>query len=86
MVQNGQIMHHIPDKECYSKSGIEASNAQRLLFENLIWGIDEVSRFTAYSKGTIYNLVSAGDIPYRKRRGRLKFIPNEVLKWMKGEL
>ena len=56
------------------------------LFDNLIWGIDEVSRFTEYTKGTIYNLVSEGDIPYRKRRGRLKFIPNEILKWMKGEL
>ena len=55
-------------------------------FNNLIWGIDEVSRFTSYTKGTIYNLVSEGDIPYRKRRGRLWFIPNEILKWMKGEL
>ena len=56
------------------------------LFEKLIWNIDEVSRFTSYSKGTIYNLVSEGDIPYRKKRGKLWFIPNEVLKWMKGEL
>lgn len=58
----------------------------QMLFEKLIWNIDEVSRFTSYSKGTIYNLVSEGDIPYRKRRGRLWFIPNEVLRWMKGEL
>ena len=56
------------------------------LFNNLIWGIDEVSRFSNYAKGTIYNLVAAGDIPYRKKRGRLWFIPSEVLKWLKGEL
>jgi excisionase family DNA binding protein len=56
------------------------------LFDKLIWSIDEVSRFTSYSKGTIYNLVSEGDIPYRKRRGRLWFIPSEILKWIKGEL
>ncbi len=72
--------------ECYVNSGIEGSNSQGLLFNNLIWGIDEVCSFTRYSKGTIYNLVSEGDIPYRKRRGRLWFIPNEVLKWIKGEL
>lgn len=72
--------------ECYINSGIVNENFQAQLFNNLIWGIDEVSRFTSYTKGTIYNLVSEGDIPYRKRRGRLWFIPNEILKWMKGEL
>lgn len=56
------------------------------LFDNLIWGIDEVCKFTAYKKGTIYNLVSSGDIPYRKRGKRLFFIPIEIFKWIKGEL
>ena len=78
--------HHISDKHCYNKSGVEEHIPQRQLFDNLIWGIDEVAYFTEYAKGTIYNLVSEGEIPYRKKRGRLKFIPNEILKWMKGEL
>lgn len=65
------------------RAGAEAPD---MLFDKFIWGIDEVSRFTSYSKGTIYNLVSEGDIPYRKKRGRLKFIPDEILKWIKGEL
>jgi excisionase family DNA binding protein len=81
-----QNCDHISDKKCYLNSGIETSTSQSQLFQNLIWGIDEVCRFTSYSKGTIYNLVSEGDIPYRKRRGRLWFVPNEVLKWLKGEL
>lgn len=55
------------------------------LFEKLIWTIDEVCRFTAYKKGTVYNLVSNGDIPYRKRGKRLFFIPSEILSWLKGE-
>ncbi|MBL6991090.1 MAG: helix-turn-helix domain-containing protein [Bacteriovoracaceae bacterium] len=57
----------------------------KLLFENLIWTIDEVCKFTAYKKGTIYNLVSNGIIPYRKRGKRLFFIPCEILSWLKGE-
>lgn len=72
--------------QCYINSNVEDENSQRQLFNKLIWGIDEVCRFTTYAKGTIYNLVSEGDIPYRKRRGRLWFVPNEILKWMKGEL
>ena len=54
------------------------------LFEKLIWGIDDVCRATTYKKGTIYNLVSKGSIPYRKRRGKLFFIPSEILAWVKG--
>lgn len=55
------------------------------LFDKLIWTIDEVCRFTAYKKGTVYNLVSNGNIPYRKRGKRLFFIPSEILSWLKGE-
>jgi predicted DNA-binding transcriptional regulator AlpA len=85
MIDNEENCDHFPVKKCYRDSGIESST-QGQLFNNLIWGIDEVCLFTSYSKGTIYNLVSEGDIPYRKRRGRLWFVPNEVLKWLKGEL
>lgn len=74
------------NETCYPMSGIEDIDSRSQLFNNLIWDIDEVSRFTKYSKGTIYNLVSCGDIPYRKRRGRLWFVPSEVLNWLKGEL
>lgn len=86
MVQNTQILHHNLNQKGYNNSGIQLSSERQQLFDNLIWGIDEVSRFTSYSKGTIYNLVSEGDIPYRKRRGRLWFVPSDILKWMKGEL
>lgn len=81
-----QKKRHISPKKCYVNAGFENTASQSMLFEKQIWSIDEVSRFTSYSKGTIYNLVSEGDIPYRKRRGRLWFIPNEVCKWLKGEL
>ncbi|NOT78419.1 MAG: helix-turn-helix domain-containing protein [Bacteriovoracaceae bacterium] len=56
-------------------------------FDNLIWGIDDVCAFTKYAKGTIYNLVNKGEIPYRRRKkkGRLVFVPSEVIAWFKGE-
>ena len=59
-----------------------------MLFNNCIWGIDEVCSFTSYARGTIYNLVSRGEIPYRKRGSgrRLVFIPSEITEWFKGEL
>jgi excisionase family DNA binding protein len=65
------------------KSGYSEGNS---FFDNQIWGVDEVARFTRYSKGSIYNLVSEGEIPFRKRRGKLWFIPSEIQSWVKGEL
>lgn len=56
-------------------------------FDKLIWGVDEVCSFTGYAKGTIYNLVSRVEIPYRSRgkRKRLVFVPSEVMAWLRGE-
>ena len=74
-------------KECENEyDNQEQSNAQ-LFFDNLIWGVDEVCSFTNYAKGTIYNLVSRGEIPYRTRgrKKRLVFVPSEIVAWLKGE-
>jgi predicted DNA-binding transcriptional regulator AlpA len=61
-------------------------NSQSQFFENLIWGIDDVCHFTKYAKGTVYNLVSQGEIPYRRgRKRKLVFIPSEIINWFKGE-
>jgi predicted DNA-binding transcriptional regulator AlpA len=64
----------------------ESVKAQEF-FENLIWGVDEVCSFSGYAKGTIYNLVSRGEIPYRTRgrKRKLVFIPSEVIAWLRGE-
>lgn len=84
---NNQIsqLHYSFNKNEYSVTA--ASSESAMLFNNLIWGIDEVCSFTSYAKGTIYNLVSRGDIPYRTRgrKKRLVFIPSEIISWFKGE-
>ena len=61
---------------------------EKRLFDKEIWGIDEVCSFTKYKKGTIYNLVCNGEIPFRKRNGgrRLIFLPSEITEWFKGDL
>lgn len=63
------------------------TSSPEVLFDKLIWGIDEVCAFTRYARGTVYNLVSEGQIPVRRRgrKGRLVFIPSEVMAWFKGE-
>ena len=52
------------------------------LFEKKIWYMDDVLAFTQYSRKTIYNLVSLGEIPHQKQRKRLVFIPQEILNWI----
>jgi predicted DNA-binding transcriptional regulator AlpA len=81
-----QNLNYFSDISLY-KSEHDREKSLDLLFKNLIWGIDEVSSFTSYAKGTIYNLVSRGEIPYRTRgrKKRLVFIPSEIIAWFKGE-
>lgn len=68
----------------YSEDG---SFENQLFFGNLIWGIDDVCAFSKYAKGTIYNLVSRGEIPHRTRgrKKKLVFVPSEVIAWLKGD-
>lgn len=59
----------------------------KLLFNKLIWSIDDVALFTRLSRGTIYNKTYKGDIPYRKRGNRLYFNPQDILNWIdEGDL
>lgn len=58
------------------------ANTPLSLFENQIWKIKDVAKFTGYSVGTLYNLVSQNLVPYRKKRGRLFFIPLEIQNWI----
>lgn len=76
-----------PSTKRYSELGLgESKSSPKLIFDNLIWGIDEVCSFTSYAKGTVYNMVSSGEIPYRRgRKRKLVFIPSEIIKWFRGE-
>ena len=86
MIENRNGFNYIQGNEGYTDEAI-ALKKQLVLFDNLIWGIDEVSTFSKYAKGTIYNLVSRGEIPYRRRgrKRRLVFVPSEIIAWLKGE-
>lgn len=68
------------------KSGITKCDNNSLLFNKRIWTIEDASKVTGFSKGTIYNKTSRREIPYKKRGGRLFFIPDEILDWIyKGD-
>lgn len=68
-------------------SSKKAGETPHKLFENQIWKIEDVAKFTGYSVGTLYNLTSQELIPHRKKRGKLFFVPFEILNWIdEGEL
>ena len=51
-------------------------------FKNQIWRIEDVASYLKCSKGHIYNLVSKGKIPHRKKGRMLFFLPIEILDWI----
>jgi len=70
-------------------------NSERI-FENKIdetlnggnfWSVKDVARYTGYAVGSLYNLVSEDVIPFRKKRGKLYFVPYEIHNWIhEGDL
>ncbi len=72
----------IKTKEVDAKLALEKS---KKFFENRIWRIGDVSDYTGYSLGTLYNLTSQNLIPHRKKRGKIFFIPLEIQNWIDEE-
>ena len=64
-----------------SKSHKTSENSSAL-FQNQIWQIEDVAKFTGYSVGSLYNLTSKNLIPHRKKRGKLYFVPVEIQNWI----
>jgi excisionase family DNA binding protein len=44
--------------------------------------IDQAADYLAWRKKRLYNLVSKGEIPHRKQRGRLLFNRDELDRWL----
>lgn len=66
---------------------------KKTLFENRIkvqksfWTIDDLMEQTGLARQTIYNKCSADEIPYRKRWGKLYFVPDEIINMIEeGEI
>jgi len=62
-------------------------SSTNMVFENYpissgVWTVKEVASYLTVSIGHIYNLVSKKKIPYRKRGGILRFIPQEIFDWI----
>lgn len=63
---------------------ITSSNCMQLeqLFDNLLWDVKQVAKYLKCSVGHIYNLKTRQKIPYRKKQGKLRFIPSEIINWI----
>ncbi len=60
----------------------ESKDSSLFLNKIVFWKIEDVSAFTGYSVGTLYNLTSRDLIPHRKKRGKLYFVPLEIQNWI----
>lgn len=47
--------------------------------------VDEAAELTRFSKGSIYNMVSKGKIPFIKQGGKLLFSSDQLIEWLKSK-
>lgn len=67
------------DNQFQGKSKIAPTHAE--LFQKKIWNVDDVLAFTGLGYSTLMRYTSQKRIPHRKR-GRLFFIPQEIMNWI----
>ncbi len=46
--------------------------------------VNEAAKYLDLAVGTIYSMVSRGEIPVNKKRGRLYFLRSELTEWIKS--
>lgn len=68
--------HDNSDSTCYN------SELDSKIFDKKIWRVGDVAKFLDCTEGHVYNLVSDGKIPKRKKYGLLFFLPEEILSWI----
>ena len=45
----------------------------------------EVAEYLRMGRSTIYKMVGTGEIPYHRKRGRIIFIGEEIVQWVKSD-
>ena len=50
-----------------------------------LWLVDQVARFLGVSKYWVYRQAESGLLPYRKIGGNLRFIPDELRRWVETQ-
>ena len=45
--------------------------------------IDDIVKFSGYTKPTLYNYCQKNTIPHHKKNGRLFFFKSEIIEWIK---
>lgn len=54
----------------------------KMIFDIQIMNLEQLCKLLGVAKQTIYNKVSKGEIPYRKRCGKLYFLVSEIENWI----
>ena len=54
----------------------------KMIFDIQIMNLEQLCTLLGVAKQTIYNKVSKGEIPYRKRCGKLYFLVSEIENWI----
>lgn len=73
------MKHLVNDSKSMLKYDDNLLFHNQILESKSIWTIDDLMAFTGLARQTIYNKVSKGEIPCRKRWGKLYFVPDQIL-------
>jgi excisionase family DNA binding protein len=47
-----------------------------------LWDVADVARYLKVSEATVRNLIRDGEMPFRRVGGLIRFVPDEVRRWV----
>lgn len=62
---------------------LNASNEKALVFDKLVWTVEDVARELQCSVRHVHKLISQGRIPYSKVGRLVRFSPVQVTEWLR---
>lgn len=75
---------------CYIGKKTLFENENKVIVSSMkksFWTVDDLMEQTGLARQTIYNKCSRGEILYRKRWGKLYFVPDEIINMIEeGEI
>lgn len=57
-------------------------HSQELIFDKLVWTVEDVARELSVSVRHVYKLTSEGRIPYAKVGKVVRFSPVKIVEWL----
>ena len=73
------------DPPCFCKKEIVMRSPEEILADDCLWSVREVAHYLRMSTSWVYNAAERGELPTLRIGGRLRFDPDQIRAFARGD-